>query len=153
MKVQYVLRCVVCHNVIGKPYISLDRRTQMHATAVIDDTLREIIKVIQAHELFRYDDQGCRNVHEPKIVAELKLKSTYPGTGTTAPCSRCSAMVDRRLPHVSYSFMEAEMESWVVTKVIDDTELAVLCRECEEPDEPVTQAAAAVIDQPERSRA
>lgn len=125
----------------------------MHTTEVIDHRLRETIKVIQAQELFRYDDQGCRYVHEPQIVAELKLKSTYPGTGSTAPCSRCGATVDRRLPHVSYGFMEAEMESWVVTKVIDDTELAILCNDCEEPNRPVAQATVAFADMKEHSRA
>ena len=29
-----VLRCQVCHQVIGKPYISFDRRTQRHSTEV-----------------------------------------------------------------------------------------------------------------------
>jgi hypothetical protein len=102
--------------------------------------------------MFRYDSQDCRAVHEPQIVAELKLKTTHPGSEPLTPCSRCSAPVDRTLPHVSYSYLEGILTNGNIT-VTDDIELAVLCRDCEEPDEPDAQTAAAVIGQPERSRA
>ena len=86
-------------------------------------------------------------------VAELKLKTTHPGTDSVTPCSRCAAPIDRTLPHVSYNYLEGEMTDWTITNITDSTELAVLCRDCEEPDAPVTQTAAAAVDQPERSRA
>jgi hypothetical protein len=102
--------------------------------------------------MFRYDSQDCRALHEPQLVAELKLKTTHPGTETVTPCSRCAAPVDRTQPHVSYNYLQGDMIDWAITNITDSTELAVVCRDCEEPDDPATQTAAAVIDQTERSR-
>ena len=154
MNQPYILRCRVCHQVIGKPYISFDRRTQRHATDTWQGKSRPTIKVLTAQEIFRYDSQDCRSLQEPHIVAELQLTTTYPSASAdVVPCSRCGTPVDRKLPHVSYSFLEGEMENWTMTKVIDDTELAVLCNACEEPDQPTTQAAVATAQIRERSRA
>jgi hypothetical protein len=154
MKKEPVLRCRVCHQVIGKPYIGFDRRTQRHSTEVWQGKPRPTIHVLEAQEMFRYNSQHCRSLQEPQIIAELQLKTTYPSNSAdVVPCSRCGATVDRNLPHVSYCFLEAEMENWIMTKVVDDTELAVLCNACEEPDQPATQAAIAPTHQRERSRA
>ena len=139
--------CRVCKDVIGKPYISLDRRTQMRSTDLWQGLPRPTLKVLQAQELFRYDSQECRSSHEPAIVAELQLHATYPVGGQFVPCSRCAAPVNRNLPHVSYSFLEVEMEDWTVTRVISDIELAVLCAECEEPDTPEKAAVEVAIEQ------
>jgi len=147
------MRCRVCHNVIGLPYISLDRQTQKYGTRLWQGQPQDTVTVLECQEIFRYDSQDCRALHEPQIVAELKLKTTPPGNEPLTPCSRCAAPVDRSLPHVSYHYLEGAMTDWSITNVTDDTELAVLCRDCEEPDEPATQTAAAVTDQPERSRA
>jgi hypothetical protein len=146
------LRCRVCHDVIGEPYISLDRRTQKYGTRLWQGQPQGTVTVLECQEMFRYDSQDCRAVHEPQIVAELKLKTTHPDGGQVTPCSRCTAPVDRNLPHVSYIYLEGILTGENMT-VTDSIELAVLCRECEEPDEPATQTAAADIDQPERSRA
>ena len=148
-----VLRCRVCHQVIGKPYISFDRRTQRHATDTWQGRPRPTIKILTAQEIFRYDSQDCKSLQLPQIVAELQLKTTYPGSGQIVPCSRCAAPVDRNLPHVSYSFLEGEMEDWTISNVVGDTELAVLCGECEEPDAPAKQAAVAKTQEREGSRA
>jgi hypothetical protein len=147
-----ILRCRVCHDVIGQPYISLDRQTQRYGTRMWQGQPQGTITVLNCHEMFRYDSQACRALHEQQIVAELKLKTTHPGAEPVTPCSRCAAPVDRTLPHVSYSYIEGILTGENMT-VTGSTELAVLCRECEEPDEPATQTAAADIDQPERSRA
>lgn len=149
-----VLRSRVCHQVIGKPYISFDRSTQRHSIDIWQGKPRPTIHVLEAQEMFRYDSQECKSSQEPHIIADLQLKTTYPSaTGDVVPCSRCAAPVDRNLPHVSYCFMESEVEGWTVTKVIDDTELAVLCSACEEPDDPATQAEVATTQTRERSRA
>ncbi|MBL0245046.1 MAG: hypothetical protein IPQ22_13980 [Rhodoferax sp.] len=154
MNQPYILRCRVCHQVIDNPYISFDRRTQRHSTDIWQGKPRPAIKILQAQEMFRYDSQDCRSLQEPHIFAELQLKTTYPsGSGDVVPCSRCGATVDRNLLHVRYSFLEAEMANCPMTNVIDDTELAVLCNACEEPDQPATQAAVATAQKRERSRA
>lgn len=146
------LRCRVCKNVIGQPYISLDRQTQKYGTWLWQRQPQGTVTVLECQEMFRYDSQDCRALHEPHIVADLKLKTTHPDSGPVTPCSRCAAPVERTLPHVSYIYLEGTLTGENMT-VTDSTELAVLCRDCEEPDEPATQTAAAVIDQPERSRA
>jgi hypothetical protein len=149
----FTLRCRVCHDVIGQPYISLDRQTQKYGTRLWQGQPQVTITVLACQEMFRYDSQNCRALHEPQIVAELKLNTTHPDAGPVTPCSCCASLVDRNMPHVSYSYIEGQMTDWAITNVTDHTELAVLCRDCEEPDEPDTQTAAAVIDQTESSRA
>ncbi len=115
---------------------------------------RPTITVQQAQEMFQYDSQECRAADELQIVAELKLTTTHPESDRMTPCSRCAAPVDRNLPHVSYGYIEGEMTDCNITNVIDDTELAVLCKKCEEPDDPPIDAAAVVgIEHKERSRA
>jgi len=146
------LRCCVCKNVIDQPYISLDRRTQKYGTRLWQGQPQSTVTVLECQEMFRYDSQDCRALHEPHIVAELKLKTTHPDGGSVTPCSRCAAPVERTLPHVSYIYLEGILTGETMT-VTDSTELAVLCRDCEAPDEPATQTTAAVIEQPERSRA
>jgi hypothetical protein len=104
--------------------------------------------------MFQNDDQDCKSLQEPQIIAELQVKATYrSGSGDVVPCSRCAALVARNLPHVSYCFSEGEVENWIRTNVIDDTLPAILCTECEEPDQPSTQAAGATTHKQERSRA
>ena len=146
------LRCHVCRDVIGQPYISLDRKTQRYGASELQGQSLIAISVLECQEMFRYDSHPCRAQHEPHIVAELKLKTCYPDSALLTPCSRCSAPVDRTLPHVSYNYLEGELHGLTITKVLDSTELAVLCRTCEEPDEPVTQATVAVIKHTETSR-
>lgn len=147
------LRCHVCHDVIDQPYISLDRQTQKYGTRLWQGQPQATITVLNCQEMFRYDSQDCRALHEPHIVAELKLKTSHPDSAPVTPCCRCAAPVDRTLPHVSYSYLEGNMNDGHVTDITDSTELAVLCQACEAPDEPVTQVAVAANNQPERSRA
>ena len=150
----YVFRCRVCHKAIGSPYISLDRRTQQYSTALWKGKPRTTVTILMAQELFQYDGQACRALDEPMVVAELQLKTTHPSGTTVVPCSRCSIAVDRTLPHVSYVYLEVEMNAQgEIAKVIDDTELAVLCRECEEPDQPLAEAVADIHEYEERTRA
>jgi hypothetical protein len=65
----YVFKCSICHCPIGKPYISLDRRTERHST--------KTVHILLSQEMFRYESQDCRASQEPHIVAELQLKTTY----------------------------------------------------------------------------
>jgi hypothetical protein len=127
--------------VIGEPYISLDRRTQKHGTRLWQGQPQGTVTVLECQEMFRYDSQDCRALHEPQIVAELKLKTAHPDGGPVTPCSRCAAPVDRTLPHVSYIYLEGEMTDWAITNITDSTELAVLCRDCEEPGRPMVETA------------
>jgi len=141
-----VFRCSICHNPIGKPYISLDRRTERTGTKTVHTLLSQ--------EMFRYDSQDCRLSQEPPIVAQLQLKTTYPANDPITPCNRCGAPVERALPHISYAYMEVDLDvERMVATVIDDTELAVLCRDCEEPDEPAAEATTESTDQKERTTA
>jgi hypothetical protein len=150
----YVFRCRVCHQVISSPYISLDRRTQQYSTALWKGKPRTTVNILTAQELFQYDGQACRALDEPMVVAELQLKTTHPSNESVVPCSRCATQVDRALPHVSYVYLEVEMNAQgEIAKVIDDTELAVLCRECEESDQPLAEAAADIHEHEERTRA
>ncbi len=155
MSANYVFRCRMCHQVIGKPYISLDRRTERWSMGLHDGKVMPVVTVTAAQELFRYDSPDCRKIHEPQVIAELQIKTTYPdSSGSVVPCSRCGSSVDRSLPHVSYGYLETELDAQgMVVTVIDETELAVLCRDCEEPDGPQDEAAAVASDQQERTRA
>src|ERR1035437_3328128 len=140
MSKPYVFRCSICHNPIGKPYFCLVRHTERHSA--------KTVQVLLAQEMFRYDNQDCRSSQEPHIVAQLQLKTTYPGNASITPCSRCGAPVDRSLPHISYAYMEEDLDvDRMVATVIEETELAVLCRDCEEPDEPAAEAVAEIENQ------
>ncbi len=156
MSDECVFRCRICHEVIGKPYISLDRSTQRYGRRFWKGKSQTAVTILASQEMFRYDSQDCWLLHRPQVVAELQLKTTYPSGATLVPCSRCGAQVDRTLPHISYSVVEmdlAETPKGLVGTVLDDKELAVLCRDCEEPDEPSAEAAAEIQHRQERARA
>ena len=154
MSGHHIFRCRICHQVIGKPYHCLDRRTQQWSMGVHDGKVMPCITVMAAQEMFRYDSKDCQDLHEPQLIAELHHKTTYPSSHSVVPCSRCGSSVDRSVAHVSYAFAveDPDVTGQVVT-VIDETELAVLCRDCEEPDGPQDEAAAAINDQQERTHA
>jgi hypothetical protein len=89
-------------------------------------------------------------VHEPTIVKELKLKSTYPDSSLITPCCRCGSLVDRYKVHVSYSVMAANLtvtpNGWDA-EVLNDREFAVLCPRCEQPDAPITDAKVSIPEE------
>ena len=131
-----IMRCRVCHSPIGEHYTCLDRRIEKQTVKDFNGKPRTEVSVLSALEMFHYDGQDCRKLHEPQVTAEMKLQSTYPKGSSTVPCSRCGAPVDRQLPHVSYGYLE------------------LLCQDCEEPDLPPAEEAAVVQNQKkERSRA
>lgn len=112
------------------------------------------MQTLLAQEMFRYDSQDCRASQEPHIVSQLQLKTTYPSSGAIVPCSRCGSPVDRALPCISYAYMEEDLDvARLIATVIDETELAILCRDCEEPDEPAAQAVTEFQNQQERTTA
>ena len=136
MSENFVLRCRVCHDPIGKPHLCLDRRTLYQSNGIHDGKVMPIVTVMTAQEMFRYDSNDCCDSHEAQVIAELQLAAPYPNSSSLmVPCSRCGATVDRSLRHVSYVYLleELDMTNFVAT-VLDETELAVLCRDCEEPD-------------------
>lgn len=65
-----------------------------------------------------------------------------------------SSPVDRALPCISYAYMEEDLDvARLIATVIDETELAILCRDCEEPDEPAAVAVTEFQNQQERTTA
>ena len=151
-----VFRCCVCHDIIINPTWSLDRNTQQYGSDTWEGMVRETINIMMSQEMFRYDSKGCWEVHEPSITQELKLKTTYPLSTPMTPCCRCGDPVNRSQAHVSYAITCMELqdapEGWIAD-VLSDKEFAVLCPECEEPDEPQAEATAEFQDQDERIRA
>jgi hypothetical protein len=152
-----VFKCRVCHAVISNPVWSLDRNSQQYSTGEVDGQDLTIITMLVSQEMFRYDSLDCWHVHEPTIVKELKLKTTYPDSAPITPCSRCGTSVDRYQPHISYTTMAMnlrEMPDGWDAEVLDSQEFAVLCRECERSDAPdaVTEASIPEENQQERAR-
>jgi hypothetical protein len=139
-----IFRCRACQQIVGSHHVTLDRNTQQFTTKMHEGKLWNCIVRLTAQELFRYCDQDCRAQHEPQVVAELELKTTYPSNQSPTPCCRCGAPVDRTQPHVSYGYLEANAVQTATgeeDQVVGDVELAVLCPDCEAPD--VAPAAAA----------
>lgn len=151
-----VFRCCVCHDIIFNPTWSLDRNTQTYGTGMREGKVCEIISITSSQEMFRYDSHDCWKAHEPAIAEELKLKTTYPLHTAMTPCCRCGDPVNRSQPHVSYAIMVANLQDaadgWIAD-VLSNDEFAVLCMNCEEPDEPQAEATAEFQDQDERARA
>ena len=151
-----VFQCQVCKDVFTSPYVSLSRNTQHHGSDIWKGKVRETINIALSQEMFRYDCQDCWKLHAPTVAAELQLKATYPPSGPNPPCCRCGRPVDRSLPHISYAMTEMNMEygagDWI-GHVVKDNEFAVLCQQCEEPDELQAQAEDELEEQNERVRA
>ena len=132
-----IFRCRTCQQIVGNPHVTLDRNTQQFTTRMHQGKLQFCIEVLSAQEMFRYGSQTCRAQHEPQVVAELKLTSTYPSHQSPTPCCRCGAPVDRTQPHVSYGYLEANTVQTATgeeEQMVDDVELAVLCPDCEAPE-------------------
>lgn len=151
-----VFRCCVCHEVIANPRWSLDRNTQKYRTIEMDGKTLNAINIAFSQEMFIYDSQSCWKAHEPTIVKEMKLKTTYPpSTPLMTSCCRCGDPVDRTKSHVSYAInamnMEETEDSWI-GHFVEGDEFAVLCPNCEEPDAPEPEAAAETADDQERAR-
>jgi hypothetical protein len=149
-----IFRCCVCHGIIRNPTWSMDHNTQKYGTDMREGQVCQTIRITSSQEMFRYDSQNCWLVHEPAIAQELKLKTTYPPATPMTLCCRCGAPVNRTQPHVSYAIMAMSLqdapEGWIAD-VLSDKEFAVLCPECEEPDE--AEATAEFQEQVERTRA
>lgn len=154
-----IFRCRTCQQIVGNPHVTLDRNTQQYTTGMRKGKLMNCIKVLYAQEMFRYDSQTCRAQHEPQVVAELKLQTTYPSHKSPTPCCRCGAPVDRTQPHISYGYLEANTVQTATgeeEQMVDDVELAVLCPDCEAPDlapAEVAETCADIHEQQERARA
>jgi hypothetical protein len=143
-------KCTVCHAAITNVTWSLDRNTQKFGTGLVDGLERVSITMLDSSEMFRYDSVDCWVVHEPTIVKELNLKSTYPDPSSITPCSRCGSPVDRYQVHVSYSVMAVNLtetpNGWEA-EVLNDREFAVLCQRCEQPDALVTDAKVSIPEE------
>lgn len=128
-------KCHVCNEAFFSPLRSLDRRVQQQSLAEVDGKIQETLHVHQSEDVYQYDSKACRTTHEPAVITQLKLKSTYPSSGTVVPCSRCGDPVSRTSPHVSYAWVTLEFQdsTSMIGHCTGDTELAVLCRRCEWP--------------------
>jgi hypothetical protein len=151
-----IFQCHVCQNFFTNPYVSLNRNTQQHGTDMWQGKVRKTINIALSQEMFRYCSQDCWELHAPTVAEELKLKTTYPPSGSNVPCCRCGRPVDRTLSHISYVMTEMNMEygagDWT-GHVVDDKEFAILCSECEEPGDPAAEAADELEEQKGRTRA
>ncbi len=128
-------KCHICHEAFLSPLRSLDRRVQQQSLAEVDGAIQQTLHIHQSEDVYQYDSRACRTAHEPTVIAQLKLKSPYPGSGTVVPCSRCGDPVNRTSPHVSYAWITLEFQgsTGMVDRCTGDTELAVLCKACEAP--------------------
>ena len=151
-----VFQCQVCKDFFTNPYVSLSRNIQHHGSDIWEGKVRKTINIALSQEMFRYGGQDCWKLHAPTVAAELKLKTTYPPSGSNVPCCRCGRPVDCSLPHISYAMTEMNMEygadDWI-GHVVEDEEFAILCRECEEPSDSAAEAADELEEQNERTRA
>jgi len=151
-----IFKCWVCHEVIANPTWDLSRNVQKFGTDIWEGKARETINTLLSQQMFVYDSQECWHLHEPAVASELKLKTTHPSSSPFTPCCRCGTAVDRSLPHISYAItamnLQEAPDGWL-GEVIDSKEFAVLCRDCEEPDEPAAEAVAEYENQTERTSA
>jgi hypothetical protein len=142
-----IFKCIYCHKVITNPSWSLDRNTQKYATIEMDGKTINSINIHLSQEMFQYDSKICWLAHEPSIVKELKLKTTYPHTTPlSTPCSRCGDSVDRKLTHISYTINAMNLEETskgCIGHFVEGDEFAVLCPNCEESDLPMGEASEA----------
>lgn len=127
--------CHVCNEAFFSPLRSLDRRVQQQSLAEAGDAIQETLHIHQSEDVYQYDSEACRTNHELTVIAQLKLKSPYPSPGTVVPCSRCGDPVNRTSSHVSYAWVTLEFQdsTSMIGHCTGDTELAVLCKECEAP--------------------
>lgn len=151
-----VFKCIYCLEVITNPSWSLDRNTQKYGTIEMDGKTLNSINIQFSQEMFRYDGQPCWKAHEPSIVKEMKLKTTYPPTSPPmTACCRCGDPVDRMLSHISYAInamnMEETPDGWI-GHFVEGDEFAVLCPNCEEPDAAESETAAETENNYESAR-
>lgn len=131
-----IFECHVCDGNFMTPLRTLDRRVLSESLAEVNGEIQRTHHIHVAEDIYQYDSKACRTAHEPIVIAQLKIKSPYPGSGTVVPCSRCGAPVDRTSPHVSYAWVTLEFrdDQDIIGHCTGDTELAVLCKQCEGPE-------------------
>lgn len=124
--------CCMCGDPFASPLRSLDRRVQSQAK---DSQGRTVITIHEDESAYLYDSVGCRDAHEPMVIAQLLLKNAYPSRASVVPCSRCGNPVYRTSPHVAYAWATLEIEDGeeLIGHCTEDRELAVLCHKCEAP--------------------
>ena len=142
-----ISKCIYCHQVISNPRWSLDRNIQKYSTIEMDGKTINSINVHLSQEMFVYDSKVCWHAHEPSIVKELKLNTTYPNsTHISTPCCRCGHPVNRKMTHISYSINAMNLEETTESYIghfVESDEFAVLCPNCEESDLPLREASEA----------
>lgn len=128
-------KCHVCNGAFFSPLRSLERRIQQQSLEEVGGKTQETLHIHQSEDVYQYDSKACRATHAPAVIAQLKLKSTYPSSGTVVPCSRCGYPLTRISLHVSYAWVTLEFRdsTGMTGHCTGDTELAVLCRRCEWP--------------------
>lgn len=86
-----------------------------------------MVQVLDAGDMFLYDSQACWQVHEPAVTADLKLKTSYPIEENPTNCCRCSRLLDRCMPHVSYAVLCMSIHASATGRFADVVS-------CEEPE-------------------
>jgi hypothetical protein len=129
-------KCAACNEPLPLQHLSFDQRVELHSPgqcSILDDTC-----------LILLCGYSCWKVCEADLAAMLELKETYPSSAQITHCCRCGRQIDRKAPYVAYAITELCVDytaSAPMADMIDDTEFAVLCTQCEEPSVTTTAAA------------
>ena len=150
----YPFRCCICEEPIGNPHLSLDRRSEKLEVILHEGQPTTQVRISHSDAWLMYCSHACWQFHQDDLAAALDLKQIYPPAGFVTPCGRCGKPVDRTQPYVCLSLAELVLEGRdvLIGHCIDDNDFAVLCRECEWPDEPAAEAADEPIIEKEDAR-
>ena len=130
--------CTICGTPVGDRYHYFDRRTESIATSEQEGKVTTTINIADCQSLFIYCGTACWELHEPVVAAELQVSNPYPASGLITPCSRCGNPVIRTAPYINYAISEFQVtqtEPYAIAQCLDDRDFAILCKNCEEPDE------------------
>ena len=59
-----IFRCRTCQQIVGNPYMTLDRNTQQFTTGRRKGKRQDCIQFLSVQEMFRSGSQACRAQHE-----------------------------------------------------------------------------------------
>jgi hypothetical protein len=126
--------CMVCEKPFRSPLFSISRQFE-RIIFYEDDRLPEG-EVIAAEGIGTYCSQQCLDNSRDKMLAEEKVRATFPGPGPIETCSRCNGPVDMTRFHLVWT--EEEMaDEWgefmSVARPLWATDLAVVCDQCAPP--------------------
>lgn len=131
-------KCDHCGRKIENPYYALSRSTEvLHIMCAHPDVIDEI-ETLSSECVAIYCDETCWKASEVGWKIRLRLLFPYPDLddGLFINCSRCGALIDRSMPHVTYSVSDeilfesdGEFDAEVRTELF--IYLAMFCTHCE----------------------